>query len=98
VNGANIAGINFNATAVQHSATLNWGASDSPGVTIAGYNIYRSKVSGTSYVKINATLATGLTYTDLTVQSGQTYFFVATAVDASGNESPFSNEAQAVIP
>jgi hypothetical protein len=39
-----------------------------------------------------------LSYTDGSVQSGTTYFFVATAVDGSGNESVFSPEVKAVIP
>jgi hypothetical protein len=34
---------------------------------------------------------------DTTVQSGATYYYVATAVDANG-ESGYSNQAAAVIP
>jgi len=37
-------------------------------------------------------------YTDNSVQAGQTYYYVVTAVDGSGNESVDSNQAQAVIP
>ncbi len=80
---------------VQHSAALTWNASTS---TVAGYNVYRSTVSGTLYTKINSSLITTLNYTDSTVQSGTTYFYVATAVDASGNESVQSNEVSAPIP
>jgi hypothetical protein len=80
---------------VQHSAALTWNASTS---TVAGYNVYRSTVSGTLYTKINSSLITALNYTDSTVQSGTTYFYVATAVDASGNESVQSNEVSALIP
>jgi fibronectin type 3 domain-containing protein len=65
---------------------------------VAGYNVYRSTVSGTLYTKINSSLITALNYTDSTVQSGTTYFYVATAVDASGNESVQSNEVSALIP
>jgi hypothetical protein len=43
------------------TVVLTWTASTS---TVAGYNIYRSKVTGTGYVKINAALVTALTYTD----------------------------------
>jgi len=32
------------------------------------------------------------------VQNGQSYYYVTTAVDASGNESSYSNQAQAIIP
>jgi fibronectin type 3 domain-containing protein len=37
-------------------------------------------------------------YTDSSVQAGSTYYYVITAVDSSGNESAFSNQAQAVVP
>jgi len=60
--------------------------------------VYRSTVSGSSYAKVSSTLLTGLTYTDGTVQSAQTYYYVTTAVDTSGSESAYSNEVQAVIP
>ncbi|MGC2531172.1 MAG: choice-of-anchor D domain-containing protein, partial [Candidatus Acidiferrum sp.] len=80
---------------VQHSVTLTWNASTS---TVAGYNVYRSTVTGGPYTKINSSLISVLTYTDSTVQSGITYFYVATAVDSSGNESVDSNEVSAPIP
>jgi fibronectin type 3 domain-containing protein len=41
---------------------------------------------------------TSLSYTDATVQNGTTYYYVTTAVDASGSESAFSNEVSTVIP
>jgi fibronectin type 3 domain-containing protein len=65
---------------------------------VSGYNVYRSTVSGQSYVKVNTSLVTGVNYTDSTVKSGTTYFYVTTAVDSSGNESVHSNEVQAVVP
>jgi len=80
---------------VQHSVTLSWNGSTS---VVSGYNVYRSTVSGSSYVKINTSLDSGLGFTDTTVQSGTTYYYVTTAVDASNNESAFSNEVPAVIP
>jgi fibronectin type 3 domain-containing protein len=80
---------------VQHSVALSWTASTS---TVVGYNVYRGTVSGGPYTKINSAVVAGLNYTDSTVQSGTTYYYVATAVDASGNESVYSNEVQAVVP
>jgi hypothetical protein len=80
---------------VQHSVAVNWTASTS---TVAGYNVYRGTLSGGPYSKINSTLITGLTYTDNTVSSGATYYYVITAVAADGTESSFSNQVQAVIP
>ncbi|HKF25315.1 MAG TPA: choice-of-anchor D domain-containing protein [Candidatus Acidoferrum sp.] len=83
------------APQVNHSVALNWGASSS---SVAGYNVYRSSISGSSYAKVNPSLVGGVSFTDSSVQAGQTYYYVATAVDASGNESPYSNEVPAVVP
>jgi hypothetical protein len=79
-----------------HSSTLNWVASTSSNVT--GYNIYRGTASGGPYTRVNSTLVAAVTYTDGTVQAGQTYFYVVTAVDSNSNESAYSNQAQATIP
>src|SRR5208283_231146 len=81
--------------AASHSVTLTWTASTS---TVSGYNVYRSTTNGSGYTKINSGLVAGLTYDDTSVQSGTTYYYVATAVDANGDESTDSNQATAVIP
>jgi hypothetical protein len=78
-----------------HSVDLSWTASIS---VVAGYNVYRSNTSGGSYSKINSALDANTVYTDSTVLGGQTYYYVTTAVDGSGSESGFSNQAQATIP
>jgi uncharacterized membrane protein len=75
---------------------LSWTASGSPG--IAGYNAYRSTVSGGPYTKLNSSLIPTMTYTDGTVQSGSTYYYVTTAVDNQGMESTYSNEASTTVP
>jgi hypothetical protein len=80
---------------VPHSVALTWNASIS---TVAGYNVYRSTVSGGPYAKINSSLVAALNYTDSPVQSGSTYYYVTTAVDSGGNESVFSNQVSAPIP
>lgn len=80
-----------------HGVTLNWGASTSQ--NIAGYNVYRGPTSGGPYTKQNTTgLINGLTYTDSAVVAGQTYYYVATAVDINMNESGYSPQAAATIP
>jgi len=79
-----------------HSASLSWTPSVSPDVV--GYNVYRGAVSGGPYTQMTAAPVAAASYTDYTVQSRQTYYYVVTAVDSSGNESVYSNEAQAVIP
>jgi hypothetical protein len=78
-----------------HSVSLSWAASTS---AVVGYNIYRGSQSGGPYTLINTSLQPGTTYSDTNVQSGSTYFYVVTAVDASSQESAFSNESAAVIP
>jgi hypothetical protein len=83
------------APSVPHAVDLNWGASTS---SVAGYNVYRSAASGSSYAKLNGSLVGGVSYVDSNVQSGQTYYYVATSVDASGNESIYSNEVSVVVP
>jgi len=81
--------------AQQHMVSLSWSASTS---TVAGYNVYRGGQSGGPYSKINSTLQPATSYTDGSVQSGQTYFYVATAVDNTSAESAFSGEVAVVIP
>jgi len=79
----------------QHSVALSWNASPSQ---VAGYNVYRGTVNGGPYAKINSNLDASTNYTDSSVQSGQTYYYVTTAVDSHGTESSYSNQAQAAIP
>ncbi|HVO80848.1 MAG TPA: choice-of-anchor D domain-containing protein [Terriglobales bacterium] len=78
-----------------HTVDLSWDPSTS---VVAGYDVYRSGTSGGPYTKINSALDTGTTYADGSVESGQTYYYVTTAVDDNGNESGYSNEVQALIP
>lgn len=79
----------------QSSVALAWDASAS---TVAGYNIYRSTISGSAYVKVNSLLLSGLSYADQTVQRATTYYYVVTAVDSSGDESTYSNQVSAPVP
>src|SRR5215470_5890945 len=79
----------------QHTVTLTWSPSTS---VVSGYHVYRGTVSGGPYSLLNSTLDAGTSYIDLSVVSGSQYFYVTTAVDASGAESTFSNEAPATIP
>src|SRR5207253_10469172 len=78
-----------------HSVDLSWTPSTS---AVVGYNIYRSGTSDGPYAKINPALNAAAAYTDNTVQAGVTYYYVTTAVDASGVESVYSNQAPAAVP
>lgn len=62
----------------------------------AGYHLYRSLVTGGGYARVNDALLTGTSYTDTGVANGQVVYYVVTAVDAAGNESPRSPEASAL--
>jgi fibronectin type 3 domain-containing protein len=77
-----------------HSVNLSW--NDASGAV--GYNVYRGNQSGGPYSKINPVLGAGTTYVDSSVQGGQAYFYVTTAVDSAGAQSGYSNETQAVVP
>jgi hypothetical protein len=100
VNGAAITGLNFTATAVpnsiSHNITLSWVGSTSAG--LQGYNIYRAEVAGGAFTKLNASPLATTAFSDTSVASGRTYYYVATAVDTSNNESAYSNQATAVVP
>jgi fibronectin type 3 domain-containing protein len=76
---------------------LNWNASLTSGPNgCCSYNIYRSTTSET-YGPTLAVGVSGTTFTDVPVSTGETYYYVATAFDGI-TESPFSNEAMAVVP
>ncbi len=78
----------------QHTVALSWQASTS---TVSGYRVYRSTASGAGFSPLGSTIS-ALSYSDATVSNGSTYYYVVTAVDAAGNESPNSNQVTAVIP
>jgi len=63
-----------------------------------GYNVYRGTVAGGPYSKINTALNPTTAFVDNSVQAGQTYYYVTTAVDGSGLESPYSNQVKTTIP
>jgi hypothetical protein len=81
---------------VPHSVTLNWTSSPSPNVT--GYHVYRGAKSGGPYTKLTSSPVGATSFVDITVQAGQTYYYVTTAVDNGNIESVYSNQATAVIP
>ncbi|HEX5481191.1 MAG TPA: choice-of-anchor D domain-containing protein [Terriglobia bacterium] len=91
------AAVSLSATgAGRHSVTLSWAPSASSG--IKGYNIYRGIISGGPYSRLDSSPVTVTNYTDSTVEAGETYYYVMTALDADGDESAHSNQASAVVP
>jgi hypothetical protein len=80
---------------INHSVSLSWTPSTS---TVIGYHSYSGTVSGGPYVKLTSTPVPTTSYTDTTVQSGKTYYYVVTSVDSNNTESTFSTERSANIP
>jgi hypothetical protein len=78
-----------------HSVSLSWERGSSSAV---GYNVFRSASSGGPFQQINSALDSSTNYTDSTVAAGMTYYYVTTEVNAQGQQSAYSNMAEAVIP
>lgn len=76
------------------SVTLSW--DKSAGTNVTGYKIYWGDRSRTYTNSGNA--GTNLTLTVMNLVPGATNYFAATAYDASGLESDFSNEVLYVVP
>jgi len=66
------------------------------GVTVVGYNAYRSVTPGGPYVRI-ASGVSALIH-DSIVNNTKTYYYAVTSVDAADHESTYSTEAQVKIP
>jgi hypothetical protein len=81
-----------------YEVNLTWDAPTSSSDPVAGYNVYRSPSSGTSYQQLNASAITQTSYVDTAVQAGQVYDYIVESVDASGVTSAPSNMASATIP
>ena len=85
------------STAVQHNVALSWNAPASSPDPVAGYNIYRTSSSG-SFVLVNPSPVSVLSYTDSGVVSGSTYSYEVMSVDSSGVQSDPSNQVTVTIP
>jgi hypothetical protein len=79
----------------KHSVSISW--DPSPSADVASYKVYRGTLAGGPY-NLLATNITTDTYTDSTVQSGTTYYYVTTTVSSVGQESIFSNQFKCTIP
>ena len=79
------------ATPGNAKVTLNW--ADNTGADLAGYNVYRSEVSGGPYTKVATVTSSKCTNTRLI--NGTTYYYVVTASDDWGHESGYSAEVSA---
>jgi fibronectin type 3 domain-containing protein len=66
--------------------------------SVACYYVHRGTQTGGPYMTLNSTPVTTTQYTDTSVQSGQTYFYVVTSVDSKNVQSTYTNEVSATIP
>jgi len=80
---------------MQHTVGLSWVPSAS---NVVGYNVYRGAATGGPYTKMNGSAIVTTSFSDSTVKSGSTYYYVTTAVNSSGAESTKSNEVRTAIP
>ncbi|HSZ18521.1 MAG TPA: choice-of-anchor D domain-containing protein [Candidatus Acidoferrum sp.] len=78
-----------------HFVSLSWISSTS---AVAGYNVYRSEVSGGPYSRLDSSPVAADSYTDSSVQPGLTYYYVVTSITSSGSESADSTQASATVP
>lgn len=85
---------NLSATAGDGSVSLDWNENTEP--DLDGYNVYRSTTFGNGFVKLNGSLLKDSNYLDGIVTNGTVYFYVATAVDKSSNESGDSTVVSAI--
>jgi fibronectin type 3 domain-containing protein len=84
-------------TTVQYEVDLSWNAPSSSADPVAGYNVYRS-ADGGSFTRMNSSPDDQVSYSDTAVQSGATYIYQVTSVDANGVESSPSNQFTLSLP
>jgi Abnormal spindle-like microcephaly-assoc'd, ASPM-SPD-2-Hydin len=89
--GESLSGTGISPT---YSVNLSWNGSTSQ---VSGYNVYRGSAPG-AYSKINSALDPNTAYTDSTVVSGATYYYAATSVNSSGQESTYSAPIEVAVP
>ena len=83
----------LSATAGDGSVNLVWSAASD--ADTASFSLYRAEAPGSFSSSPIAAGLTGTSFPDATAANGTTYFYALTAVDASGNESDFSDEVSA---
>jgi hypothetical protein len=81
-----------------YQVNLTWNAPTSSSDPIAGYSVYRSPSGASSYAQLNSSVITQTSFTDPTVQNGQSYDYIVESVDSSGVTSAPSDKATASVP
>ena len=89
--------VSLSGTGDPHQVDLSWLAPTGSTTPITGYNVYRSTGGTGSFALVNS-VGTQTAYTDLNVQSGQSYDYYVTSVDSSSMESLPSNTTAISVP
>ena len=83
------------ATGMRKAIGLEWQpATDCNGQPVTGYNVYRAADAAGPFAKLNSELLTDTAYIDSatapdsSLNTGQTYYYRVTSVDADGDQSP----------
>ncbi len=84
--------VGASALPLWHGMALAWRRNQE--LDIAGYNLYRTTVSGSGYAKLNPALLADTACRDSGLLSDTMYYYVASAVDTSGNEGGYSSEVR----
>jgi hypothetical protein len=90
--------IGLSGTGDPHEVDLTWFPPISSADPVAGYNVYRSPSGSSTYQRLNSSAVTATMFTDITIESGSSYDYTVTSVDAAGAESVPSNTTTATIP
>jgi len=90
-----LSSIFVSAPVLASSVVVSW--SKNLETDLVGYKIYRSTVSKKYTKGMPIGIVTAPTFTDSSVSQRTTYYYVVTAFDKFGNESPFSNEVVITI-
>ena len=78
-----------------HSIDLSWQPGSDP--DLVGYHVYRRELPSQEFVRLTQIPVVGPAFSDQTAEPGHTYTYRVTAIDASGNQSPPSTEAQETL-
>jgi len=81
---------NLVATVGEEALSLDW--DDNGESNLTGYTLYRADTTGGPYTAVHAGLIASSDYVDAGLINDQTYYYVASASDAYGNEGPLSAE------
>ena len=90
--------IGLSGTGATYQVDLSWDAPTNSSDPVAGYDVYRAASGSSSYEMLNSALITQTSYSDGTVQSGESYSYYVESVDSSGNASAPSNAYTVSVP